>query len=139
MTYSAGTYHVLGVPRLRAGGGQYNLAMKFLKYMVTDEAQALYIQAQNGLTMPYGYTLKRAEDDFGLTFNAVAKSIEAAKGDSMVLVTSGGNSLFARSFPLYFGYIEKDIISKVYATPAAAIASVDASYNPASSIALIAK
>ena len=137
--YSSGMDHVLAVPRLRAGGGQYNLAMKFLKYMVSDEAQAIYVQAQDGLTMPYGYTLERAEEDYGLTFSETAKSISEAKGESSVLITRGGNSLFARSFPLYVGYIEKDAVSGTFASAADAIASVDNSYNPENSLALIAK
>lgn len=137
--YSPGTNHVLAVPRMREGGGQYSLAMKFLKYMVTDEAQAIYVQAQNGLTMPYGYTLAQAEEDYGLTFSEMAKSIAAAKGDSSVLITRGDNSLFARSFPLYVGYIEKDAITGTFASAAAAIASVDSSYNPENSLPLIVK
>lgn len=135
--YSSGTSHVLGVPRLRAGGGQYNLAMKFLKYMVSDEAQAIYVQAQDGLTMPYGYTLKRAEEDYGLTFSETAKSISEAKGESSVLITRGDNTLFARSFPLFVGYIEKDAVSGTFTSAAAAIASVDGSYNPENSLDLI--
>ena len=110
--------------------------MKFLKYMVSDEAQAIYIQAQNGLVMPYGYTLSDAEEDYGLTFNEYVKSIAAAKGENLQLVHRGENNLFARSFSLFTGYIE-NVAVKGAGTPASSIAATDSTYNPENCIALI--
>ena len=136
MSYSPGINHVMAVPKLRSGGGRYNLAMKFLKYMVSDEAQAIYIQAQNGLVMPYGYTLSDAEEDYGLTFNEYVKSIAAAKGENLQLVHRGENNLFARSFSLFTGYIE-NVAVKGAGTPASSIAATDSTYNPENCIALI--
>lgn len=137
MSYSPGTYHVLGVPRLRSGGAQYALAIKFLKYLVSDEAQAIFIQAQNGLTMPYGYTLADAEAEYGYVPNTIAQSIADAKGDDMIVIDTGSNSLFARSFSLYTGYYERDARNGI--SPEAAIASTDGNYNPENCIALIVK
>lgn len=137
-SHSAGIDHCIAVPKLKKGGAQYAFAKDFLKFMVTDEAQVLFAQAQNGLSMPYGYDVTRLETEYGIPLNNYAKSIIEAKGDGMMLVANGGNTLFGRSFPLFVGYFENAAF-KGTQTAASAIASIDSSYSIEEVLKLIAK
>lgn len=103
---TTGDYHVMAAPKLNKNGTSFNLVVQFLKYMVTDEAQALFMMDQKGLTMPYGYTT-----DF--FFNEYAESLKAAKGETYSILT------YNNKIPLVYagglkevGYIESMFFNK---------------------------
>lgn len=137
-SYSAGINHCIGVPKLKKGGAQYALAKDFLKFMVTDEAQVLFSQAQNGLSMPYGYDVTKLESEYGIPLSNYAKSIIEVKGENMNLIARGRNSLVGRSFSLFTGYFENAAF-KGELTAASAIAAVDSSYSIDEVLKLIVK
>ncbi len=107
MSYAYGTWHTMAIPKIRKGGAQYDLAKDFLKYIVTDEMQAMFAQTEDGLVMPYGYDATRLETEYGLQLSEYARSIAYAKGEHMNVVSRGLNSLFGTAlieylFELYF-------------------------------------
>lgn len=61
MVYSATFDHCLCVP---AKSKHKDLAMEFLRFMVSDFGQAIYAKHLNGLTMPYGYEVTGQTTDF---------------------------------------------------------------------------
>ena len=106
--------------------------------MVTDEAQVLFSQAQNGLSMPYGYDVTKLESEYGIPLSNYAKSIIEVKGENMNLIARGRNSLVGRSFSLFTGYFENAAF-KGELTAASAIAAVDSSYSIVEVLKLIVK
>ncbi len=76
-----GDDHVIVVPRLNKNGTRFNLVEQFLKFLVSDEAQALFVMDQRGLNMPYGFNTD------GFSFNTFTDSVKEVTGDNYNMIT----------------------------------------------------
>lgn len=69
----SGDSHVMAIPRLKRNGDtKYDLAKQFLRYILSEEGQALFVIDQNGLNMPYGF------DTTGFMTNTFTDSVKDA-------------------------------------------------------------
>ena len=68
--YSFAEYFTVVVPEYSA---KTEVAKQFLKWMVSDEGQKVYIKATKGLTMAYGYDLEEDQELYG-SLSGFAKS-----------------------------------------------------------------
>ena len=68
--------HVMAIPKLKRNGEtKYELAKQFLKYVLSEEGQALFVIDQNGLNMPYGF------DTTGFLTNEFTDSVRDVTND----------------------------------------------------------